>query len=181
MDRRKLQEDMMRASAVVNRALVATNKGTRYGLGAGGMNPGKPSPAANGKCDCSGFVAWCLGMSRKTREAFYVEENGGWIETTAVSKDVLASTGIFAPLDKPLPGCAVVYGDYKDSNGRHHEGHMAVVTEVNSRSGIAGIDKIVHCSVSNDNSGDAIQETDARIFANNRNSVIGWCILVHEG
>lgn len=52
---------------------------------------------------------------------------------------------------------------------------------MNSRSGIAGIDKIVHCSVSNDNAGDAIHETDARIFANNRNSVIGWCILVHEG
>jgi hypothetical protein len=120
-------------------------------------------------------------MSRKTRVAFYVEENGGWIETTAVSKDVLASTEIFAPLDTPLPGCVVVYGDYKDSNGRHHEGHMAVVTEVNNRRGLAGIDKIVHCSVSNENSGDTIQETDARIFANNRNSVIGWCTLVHEG
>ena len=61
-------------------------------------------------------------------------------------RDVLTSTGIFAPLDKPLPGCVVVYRDYKDSNGRHRKGHMAVATEVNSRSGIASIDKIVHSS-----------------------------------
>ncbi|WP_157179566.1 hypothetical protein [Rhizobium sp. CF142] len=90
----ELQEDMMRASAAVNRALSATDKGTRYGLGTGEMDPGNPSPAANRKCDCSGFVAWCLGMSRKTREAFYLKWDGGWIGTIAVSKDTRALAGI---------------------------------------------------------------------------------------
>lgn len=170
----------MKASAVVLRALTATNKGTKYGLGAGGTNPNAALPSINGKCDCSGFVSWCLNMSRKTNEAFYVRLNGGWIETTAVSKDIGSSSGIFEPLDHPEPGCVVVYGDYRGNDGRHHEGHIAAVTEVNGGRGVGGIDKIVHCSVSNDAAGDAIQETDAHIFANNRNSVLGWCILIER-
>lgn len=170
----------MKAAVVVARAESAIGKGTKYKLGAGGMNPGAPSPAVGGGCDCSGFVSWCLGMSRKTKEAFYVKYNGGWIETTAVATDIASSSGIFEPLSHPIPGCVVVYGDYKGADGKHHEGHIAIVTEVNGQSGVAGVSKIVHCSVGNDASGDAIQETPPKPFANNPKSVIGWCILVDK-
>jgi hypothetical protein len=119
-------------------------------------------------------------MSRKTNEAFYVRLNGGWIETTAVSKDIAAAAGIFEPLEKPEPGSVVVYGDYKGPDGRHHEGHIAIVAEVNGQKGKEGIAKIVHCSVSTDSAGDAIQETNPHIFVNNRNSVLGWCILIER-
>jgi len=168
----------MKAEAVVNRALSATNRGTQYGLGDGGMRPEDPMPSSHGKCDCSGFVAWALGMSRKTTEAFYVKYIGGWIETTAVAKDIASSAGIFEKLTTPVPGCVVVYGDHKDHTGKHREGHIAIVTEVNGQEGVDGIEKIVHCSMGNDRTGDAIQETAPTVFSNNANSVLGWYILV---
>lgn len=117
-------------------------------------------------------------MSRNTKEAFYVRHNGGWIETSAVAADISAATGIFEPLTVPKPGCVVVYGDHRDAAGVHHEGHIAIVTRVNGAAGVAGIEAIVHCSVGNDRTGDAIQETAPTLFAHNPNAMIGWCILV---
>ncbi len=147
------------------RAISAVNRGTRYGLGKGGMNPASGLPSSGGKCDCTGFVSWTLRMSRKTDHPFYVSQNGGWIETTAVWKDLGTSVGFFEPLNATKPGCILVYPDYI-SNGNHHEGHIAIV--------VSAQNEVVHCSVSNDAHGDAIQVTLSHAFTNNQATRIGW-------
>jgi len=141
----------MDVDAVIARAMSAVDQGIRYKLGMGGMKPGNPSPAAGGQCDCSGFVAWCLGMSRQTRDTFYVNFNGGWIETTAVWTDTGKSVGIFEQLDAPKRGAIVVF---PDAMGK--QGHIGIIT---------GPGKVIHCSKGNDNHfGDAIQQTGLEVF-----------------
>ena len=65
----------MELTAVLARAHSSVGQGIRYKLGRGGMYPGSPTPAAANLCDCTGFVAWCLGFSRKMTERFYVNFN----------------------------------------------------------------------------------------------------------
>ena len=150
----------MQVAAVLARAQGATALGIRYKLGKGGMNPGSPTPAAGGECDCSGFVAWCLGMSRKTTEHFYVNFNNGWIETTAVWTDIGSSAGIFEATPKK-PGAIVVFPD-----GNGHQGHIGIIVD-NTH--------VVHCSKGNDTQfGNAIRVTPLTVFNNNSNSRIGW-------
>jgi hypothetical protein len=150
----------MQVAAVLARANAAVSQGIRYKLGKGGMNPGSPTPGDDGLCDCSGFVAWCLGMSRHTSERFYVNFNGGWIETTAVWTDVGRAVGIFDEASK-RPGAVVVY---PDEHG--HEGHIGIIIDANS---------VVHCSRGNDTQyGNAIQITPLGVFSNNPKTRFGW-------
>jgi len=134
--------------------------GIRYGLGKGGMNPGSPTPASNGLCDCSGFVAWSLGFSRKINERFYVRFNNGWFETTAVWTDIASPVGILEEIDKPRAGAVVVYPD-RDG----HQGHIGILVDD---------DKVVHCSMGNDRAfGNAIQVTNTDVF-NKPIARYGW-------
>jgi hypothetical protein len=152
----------MQVAAVLARAHAAVSQGIHYGLGKGGMDPGSSTPASGGLCDCSGFVAWCLGMSRHTTDKFYVHFNGGWIETTAVWTDMGVSTGIFDNAAKQ-PGAVVVY---PDENG--HEGHIGIIVDDHS---------VVHCSHGNDTSyGNAVQITPLTVFVNNPKSRFGWLV-----
>lgn len=155
----------MQLDQFLSRALSAVNKGTKYGLGKGGINPASGLPSAGGRCDCTGFVSWAWRMSRLTHHPFYVHENGGWIETTACWKDIGTSVGFLEPAQAMRPGCILVYPDHV-TNGVHHEGHIAIVATDDHR--------IVHCSVSNDNSGDAIQLTAPTAFTHNSQTRIGW-------
>jgi hypothetical protein len=156
----------MQVDAVLARANAAVSQGVRYKLGKGGMNPGSPTPASDGECDCSGFVAWCLGMSRQTSDLFYVHFNGGWIETTGVWTDCGASTGIFDPTTRRA-GAVVVY---PDANG--HEGHIGVLVDANH---------VVHCSKGNDTQfGNAIQITPTTVFDNNPNTRLGWLVGLQQ-
>jgi hypothetical protein len=150
----------MEVAAVLGRAQAAVAQGIRYKLGKGGMNPGSPTPGAGGLCDCSGFVAWCLGMSRKSSELFYVHFNGGWIETSAVWNDIASPVGIFEAVTK-MAGAVVVY---PDANG--HEGHIGIVLDATH---------VVHCSHGNDTKfGNAIQVTPLTVFQNNPATRYGW-------
>jgi hypothetical protein len=156
----------MQVAAVLARAHAAVAQGIRYKLGQGGMNPGSPTPGHDNQCDCSGFVAWCLGMSRHTADQFYVHFNGGWIETTAVWTDVGQSVGIFDETSKK-PGAVVVY---PDAHG--HEGHIGIIIDANS---------VVHCSKGNDTQyGNAIQITPLTVFNNNPNSRFGWLVGLQD-
>lgn len=150
----------MDVAAVIARAHGAAALGVRYELGKGGMNPGSPTPAAGGKCDCSGFVAWCLGMSRKTSNTFYVHFNGGWIETTAVWTDIGKSVGMFEDtLIKP--GAVLVYPD-----AAGHQGHIGIAVDATH---------VAHCSKGNDTAtGNAIQITPLTVFKNNAMTRCGW-------
>lgn len=152
----------MQIAAVIARVHAASQQGIRYQLGKGGFNPGSPTPGQAGRCDCSGYVAWCFGMSRQTTERFYRSFNGGWIETTAVWTDCGANVGIFDSLSQPRPGAVVVY---PDDDG--HQGHIGIVV---------GPNQVAHCSKGNDTQfGNAIRVTAPNVF--NRPDVrYGWLV-----
>jgi hypothetical protein len=152
---------IMMLNAVLGRAHSAVGQGIRYKLGKGGMNPGSPTPAAGMQCDCTGFVAWCFGFSRKMTEHFYVQFNNGWFETTAVWTDIGTSTGILEE-SQSRQGAVIVF---PDSNG--HQGHIGIILDDTH---------VVHCSKGNDTKfGDSIQVTDLAVFQK-PNRRIGWLV-----
>ena len=117
-------------AAVVERALSAVGleidgRPIRYRLGWGGTNPALVHPAHRRResgrvvwgCDCSGLVAWCLGMDRK-QPATEV----GWVETSRMIRDAEGPQDMFEPVDAPELGAVVVYGDH---DGR--QGHTGVI------------------------------------------------------
>jgi len=94
----------------------------KYGLGQGGFDPGAEDPYSDGGlCDCSGFYAWAIGLSRRPKPS-----RPFWIESTAVYQDATGPQKAFIELAVPIPGCGVVYPDRKVL-GVHREGHMAIV------------------------------------------------------
>ena len=155
-------------SNVLARAASMIGKGTKYKLGRGGTNPAAATPAdAAGRCDCSGFICWCLGMSRKTTHPAYLKFNGGWINTNAIVFDANSAVGFFTRLSAPVAGALWVY-PWKKATKR--VGHVAIIDSV-SKSGTS----IIHCSAGNyRGSGDAIRRTSGALFEKNRDSIIAW-------
>jgi hypothetical protein len=161
----------MHVDAVIARAEAAVGQGIRYELGKGGYAPGHPLPTKSGTCDCSGFVAWCLGFDRRMTEMFYVQYNGGWFETTAIYKDIGESVGIFDELKTPRRGAVIVRPD-TIANGQRREGHIGLLT---------ASDKVIHCSKGNDTqTGDAIRETDLATFGAITKCRFGWLVGLRE-
>lgn len=141
-------------NSIIERAKSAINKGIRYKLGSGGTNPAATLPTANKLCDCSGFVCWVLGLSRKTTIPFY-NQFGGWIFTDSMEADVKSQAGIFEKLNTPEVGCIVVYG------AGNKIGHVGIVSEVLN----GQMKKVIHCSSGNDSKfKDSIQETAPTVF-----------------
>lgn len=108
------------------RAAESVGHGTRYGLGRGGFDPKSRVPwDSSHRCDCSGFVAWCCGVSRDRRGTWWTRllrwQRSPWFESSNIVKDAKAGGGVFALLDRPQPGAILAYGD---SNG--HQGHVAL-------------------------------------------------------
>jgi hypothetical protein len=130
----------------------------RYVLGAGGRDPDAKSPGdLTGACDCSGFVAWCLGIDRK-RPNF---AGYGWVSTDSlVAAARSPGTGV-GELERPEVGCLVVYpGIYKQGK-RVRVGHVGIVSQVPAEwSGDFGTLKVIHCSAGNQRrTKKAVQET----------------------
>lgn len=155
----------MTRSEVLARARSAIGQGCVYALGKGGMHPASPTPWPSGLpnlgCDCSGFVAWCLGVSRMLSKDHPHYEFGGWFETTAVFRDARSPFGFVNEVLWTLakPGDILVWGD---ANG--HQGHIGIVSQV----GTDGPTHAIHCSSGNwKRAGDAVQETDVGVFARN--------------
>lgn len=169
----------MTGKDVVERARSVIAKGCYYQLGSGGMRPHDPVPWDSAhKCDCSGFAAWCLGVSRQTDDPFYVKFNGGWASTEAIVRDCETPFGHFALVTRPhvLPGDLLVYGNYKGSDGATHVGHVGVCSEVDGKGPV----KVIHCSSGNyRKTGDAIRETDPRWW-DLAGGVIARCAWVEQ-
>ncbi len=135
----------------MKRAKSALKHKTVYKLGKGGFDPSKPMTT---QCDCSGFIAWAIGIPRELPP-----KSNKWLSTDqywAGGKPVKA--GLFK--QKDLSEAAV--GDllvYPDSGG--HQGHISVISAIkNNKPSL-----IIHCSSGNfKNFGDAIRETDPAIF-----------------
>lgn len=139
---------------LVARARSAINKGIRYKLGSGGMKPEAALPASNKLCDCSGFVCWVLGVSRKSTIPFYTRY-GGWIYTDSMVADVNSNAGIFEKINIPEAGSIVVYG------AGDQIGHVGIVSKVSN----GKMEKVIHCSSGNDRRfRDSIQETNPDVF-----------------
>lgn len=136
-------------SDVVTRARSAIGQG-KYKLGQGGRVPRNPAPFVDEMCDCSGFVAWCLGIDRYQPGKV---SGGDWIETTQVYVDAQDDAGLFVRTMVPRPGDVIVYPDRKGK-----QGHIGVVSEVED----GKVSKVIHCASSNKNG--AVQETGPDVF-----------------
>jgi hypothetical protein len=149
----------MKVAELVARARGAHGIPTRYSLGAGGIDPSSPTPAnVSRACDCSGFVCWALGISRKTDHPLYKKFNGGWINTDAMVVDGNEPSGFFSPVVAVTPGSIIVYPSVA---GLVPVGHVGIVTSISAEGGI----RVIHCSKGNDRrGGDAIDETDDAVF-----------------
>lgn len=131
----------------------------KYKLGTGGMVPEATLPVNHeGTCDCSGYVAWALGISRyQPGNPFYKTFNGGWVNTDAMAADGKSPFGFFAALEKPKPGCVIVYPSNKPKLAY---GHTGIVTAMGGPAQFAGISRVIHCASGNSREGrSAVLET----------------------
>lgn len=113
-------------------------------------------------CDCSGFVAWCLGLPRHP-----VALNGQadqWLYTDSIVADALGRRDAFTALDQARVGALLVF----PSAGRARPvGHVAWITAVND----GRATRILHCAPQNFEAAplagrprNAIAETDTAVF-----------------
>ncbi len=156
---------------ILNRAMSALGKGTIYALGKGGRRPLAPVPHDDKRqCDCSGFVAWSMGVDRyQPRNPLYARFNGGWVATTSLVYDAgrpRAETGLVDRVDVPEPGDVVVYRDYT-VDGVRRQGHCGIISYVPTDwAGDYSQLRVIHCSASKAArlAGSAIQETPGTLF-----------------
>lgn len=156
----------MTPADAVARARLAIGHRCLYFLGHGGFDPLRSfpwhnDPAIDG-CDCSGFVAWCLGLSRRIvagpLAARYKPYFGEWLETSAIVRDAKSPFGLFTavPWEEARSGDLLVYGD---ADG--HQGHVGIVASADHHGPLT----VVHCSSGNfKGTGDAVQETGPHIW-----------------
>jgi len=151
----------MTRKELIDKARAMTELPAKYAMGGGKLYPkGKDPLDENGKCDCSAFVMWCLGLPKFTDDfAWLTAWNGGWFNTDGIWKSQRHTCGYFynGP-GTPAIGRILVYpaawvarpvGGPKVGP---RVGHVAIVS---------GPDRIIHCSSGNQRKhGRAIMETD---------------------
>lgn len=150
----------MTRQEAVNRARSAIGYGCTYALGKGGANPFRAVPWGDDKkeSDCSGFVAWALGIHRVI-----------WLDTSGIVRMATAPLFRAMPLGDAQTADFLVYPDYTDANGQHHNGHVGLVSEV----GPTGAEKAVHCSLGNwRRESDAILETGVDLWISNPATIV---------
>jgi len=109
----------------------------------GGDDPERETPAADydGKkvSDCVGFACWCLGVDRYDPGKSPAQEPsdktefhtyGGYANTDAIIIDASTLKQKFEFVDKPQPGCLVVYGSVDRGKPGGRVGHVGVVVSV---------------------------------------------------
>lgn len=154
--------------SVLLRARSATGKQIIYRLGKGGMNASAALPCdASSFCDCSGFVAWCLGISRwiaAPKHPWHPDFPSDWLSTDSIHDDATKTLKRFRQVMEAKPGDLYVYPDSAQS-----QGHVGVIGDVYDGSPSS----IVHCSAGNFRQyGDAIRETPVGQFWRHRNAII---------
>lgn len=164
--------------ASVRRARAMLGRGN-YGLGSGGRDPRAPDPfgtyqASAGEdparahrrllrgrvwIDCSGFVAWCLGISRKLA-------GGAWFYTDRIVADArrqlaFDDLGYRVPVDQVRPGDVVAYGSIdRDHDGKRDKiGHTGLVVAVPARVRSLRDVRVIHAAASSSPGGGAVRES----------------------
>ena len=90
----------------ISRAHSALAHGTIYKLGKGGMDPTKPLTT---ECDCSGFIAWSMGIPRELPPG-----SNKWLSTDEYwnsGKPVKAGLFSQVPIHEMNAGDLLVYPD----------------------------------------------------------------------
>jgi hypothetical protein len=141
------------AAAITSQAHACTKfPRVQYQLGKGGFGWFEDEPFD--LCDCSGFVAVCLGRSRNATGAHDLGRLE-WVESTQLCKDGAGAQELVVDVGAATPavcrpGDIVAYPDHK---GR--QGHVGIVVRVTKHEIIT-----VDCSGSGNNNGSAIQTRD---------------------
>lgn len=135
----------------IQRAYSALDFTTQYKLGEGGFNPIIPLTP---QCDCSGFIAWVIGIPRE-----FPPGSNRWLSTTEYwtgGSPVLAGLLSQVELHQTQVGDLLVYPHH---NGQ--VGHIALVNEVKFSQPV----QILHCSSGNyKNFGNAVKITSTAVF-----------------
>ncbi len=139
----------------LQRARTGLEETTTYVLGQGGFDPTK---MLTQKCDCSGFVAWSIGIPRE-----FPPGSGRWLDTDAYwNGGGAAAHAAGFPLLHNIaladaePGDIIVYPDQGSS-----QGHMGIVSGVDQDGEL----KVIHCSKGNwTHYHDATRETDSAVW-----------------
>lgn len=135
----------------MNRAHSVLNLRTVYKLGKGGFDPTK---AFTPQCDCSGFIAWAIGIPRELPPG-----SQKWLSTDeywAGGKPAKPGLCTQKTLAEAQVGDLLVY---PDSGG--NQGHISLINQVDHTMPSF----IIHCSSGNfRNFGDAIRITGPNIF-----------------
>jgi peptidoglycan hydrolase-like protein with peptidoglycan-binding domain len=151
-------KDLLRTANVgqcLDRARIALEADVIYVLGKGGFDPTRPLTK---ECDCSGFVAWAIGIPRE-----FPPGSGRWLDTDAYwSAGGGAAKAAGFPLLKNVsapdaePGDVIVYPDQGGS-----QGHIGIISGVDE----SGEPKVIHCSKGNwKNFNDATRETNTQVW-----------------
>lgn len=158
----------MTIEEVLERARSCIDRGIRYRLGRGGMDPRATLPGR--ECDCSGFVCWCLGISRRSAHPFHAN-NGGWLNTTEIVRDARVPGGVFTQLERPQIGALMVFPWKKDTPG-----HVGIISGMQSSSAVIAV---IHCSPRNGRS-DSVAETGPTAFVR-PDTIYAWYTGVASG
>ena len=135
----------------LQRANSALGLRTVYQLGKGGFDPTIPMASS---CDCSGFVAWAIGIPRELPPGSnkWLSTDSYWDGGPPVCPNLFTQTD----LQQAQPGDLLVY---PDSGG--HQGHIGIVTQVDHSMPTL----VIHCSLGNyNNYHDAVRITDPSVF-----------------
>lgn len=164
--------------ASVRRARSQRGRGN-YGLGSGGRDPraadpfgayqtraGEDPARAHRRvllgrvwCDCSGFVAWCLGIARKL-------SGGVWFYTDRIVADAkrqlaFHDLGYRVPVDQARPGDVVAYGSIdRDGDGKRDKiGHTGLIVAVAAKVRTLRDVRVIHCASGASAEGGAVRES----------------------
>ncbi len=84
------------------------------------------STFVNVTADCIGGMAWCGGFDRYQTQRF-AHLYDGWINTDSMVMDARGPKRCFKLLNRPEPGCFVVF---TSGSGGHKVGHIGGITSV---------------------------------------------------
>lgn len=127
--------------------------------------------------DCVGFYCWSRGVDRYQPKRF-AHLFGGWQNTDSIIQDARGPAKCWRVVDKPYPGCAVVYPGTFLGSVRIRMGHIGAVYSVPAELAIKELEwwrevKVADCHGPR-LKGRAIGLRDASIWQR-RGVFVEWC------
>jgi peptidoglycan hydrolase-like protein with peptidoglycan-binding domain len=151
-------KDLLKTASIeqsLQRARTGLEQTTTYVLGQGGFDPTKMLTA---NCDCSGFIAWAIGIPRE-----FPPGSGRWLDTDGYwNGGGGAAKAAGFPLLQNVAAADAEPGDlivYPDQGGM--QGHIGMISGMDNHGEL----KVIHCSKGNWRKfGDATRETDSAVW-----------------